>query len=156
VSTLTVSSKGHIALPMTLRRRLGLGAGAQLEVFEEADGLRLRVLRPVAMSDLSELAGMVKAPSRGEARRLEDFDPASLTAREQPKPREMPTSLGSGSATCWAGGSTPPTDQHPVAARGWHRAASGVEQPEARLASEPTVGRILTWHSYQEVSRARH
>ncbi len=73
MSTLTVSSKGHITLPAALRRRLGLGVGAQLEVLEEADGLRLRVLQPVAMSDLSELAGMVKAPSRGATRRLEDF-----------------------------------------------------------------------------------
>jgi hypothetical protein len=61
---------------MTLRRRLGLGVEAQLEVLEESDGLRRRVLRPVAMSDLSRLAGMVKAPSRGTPRRLEDFDPA--------------------------------------------------------------------------------
>ena len=45
MSTLTVSSKGQIVLPAALRRRLGLGVGAQLEVLEEADGLRLRVLR---------------------------------------------------------------------------------------------------------------
>lgn len=76
MSALTVSSKGQIVLPAALRRRLGLGVGAQLEVLEEADGLRLRVLRPVAMPDLSRLAGMVKAPSRGTPRRLEDFDPA--------------------------------------------------------------------------------
>jgi AbrB family looped-hinge helix DNA binding protein len=82
VPVLTVSSKGQIVLPAALRRQLGLGVGAQLEVLEEADGLRLRVLRSVAMSDLGQLAGMVKAPRRGEARRLEDFDPASLTARE--------------------------------------------------------------------------
>lgn len=76
MTTLTVSSKGRIVLSMALRRRLGFGAGAQLEVLEETDGLRLRVLRPVAMSDLSRLAGMVKAPSRGTPRRLDDFDPA--------------------------------------------------------------------------------
>jgi AbrB family looped-hinge helix DNA binding protein len=76
--TLTVSSKGQIVLPAALRRRLGLGVGAQLEVLEEDDGLRLRVLRPSASTDLSQLAGMVKAPGRGVPRRLEDFDPVEL------------------------------------------------------------------------------
>jgi len=87
MSTLLVSSKGQIVLPAALRRRLGLGVGARLEVFEEADGLRLRVLRPVAQADLDQLAGMVKAPARGKARSLADFDPASLlTKARRPKP----------------------------------------------------------------------
>jgi AbrB family looped-hinge helix DNA binding protein len=77
--TLVVSSKGQIVLPAALRRRLGLAAGARLEVLEESDGVRLRVARSVAPTALAGLAGMVKAPSRGVPRRLEDFDPASLT-----------------------------------------------------------------------------
>jgi len=81
MSTLLVSSKGQIVLPAALRRRLGMGAGARLELVEEADGLKLRVLRSVAPSDVGSLAGMLKAPSRGVARRLEDFDAAALTAR---------------------------------------------------------------------------
>jgi antitoxin PrlF len=81
MSTLLVSSKGQIVLPAALRRRLGMGAGARLEVLEEADGLKLRVVRPVATADLAGLAGMVKARSGGGARRLEDFDPAALLAR---------------------------------------------------------------------------
>ena len=41
MSTLLVSSKGQIVLPAELRRRLGMGAGARLEVIEESaeDGL---------------------------------------------------------------------------------------------------------------------
>jgi AbrB family looped-hinge helix DNA binding protein len=81
MSTLLVSSKGQIVLPAAMRRRHGMGAGARIEVLEEADGLKLRVLRPVAASDLSALAGMVKAKSRGTPRSLEDFDPASLLGR---------------------------------------------------------------------------
>jgi AbrB family looped-hinge helix DNA binding protein len=84
VSTLVVSSKGQVVLPAALRRRLGMGAGARLEVLEEPDGLKLRVVRSVAtasMADLAGMAGMVKARPRGVARRLEDFDPASLPAR---------------------------------------------------------------------------
>ena len=83
MSTLLVSSKGQIVLPAALRRRLGMGAGARLEVHEESDGLRLRVIRSVATADLTGLAGMVKAPARGVPRRLEDFDPASLLTRSR-------------------------------------------------------------------------
>jgi antitoxin PrlF len=78
-----VSSKGQIVLPVDLRRRLGLAAGARLEISEEADGLRLRVTRALPTADIADLAGMVKAPSIGVPRRLEDFDPASLLAPER-------------------------------------------------------------------------
>ena len=82
--TLLVSSKGQIVLPAALRRRLGMGAGARIEVLEESDGLKLRVIRAVLRADLTGMAGMVKAPARGVPRRLEDFDPASLLARVRP------------------------------------------------------------------------
>jgi antitoxin PrlF len=81
MSTLLVSSKGQIVLPAALRRRLGMGAGARIEVLEEPDGLKLRVVRSVATADVAGLAGLVKAPARGAPRRLEEFDPASLLAR---------------------------------------------------------------------------
>ncbi len=84
MSMLLVSSKGQIVLPAALRRKLGMGAGARLEVVEEADGLKLRVVRPVATADLATMAGMVNAPAHGVPRRLEDFDPASLLARVKP------------------------------------------------------------------------
>ena len=78
---LVVSSKGQIVLPVGLRNRRGMGAGARLEVLEEPDGLKLRVVRPVATVDITAMAGMVKARARGVPRRLEDFDPASLLTR---------------------------------------------------------------------------
>jgi antitoxin PrlF len=83
MSTLLVSSKGQIVLPVALRRRLGMAAGARIEVLEESDGLKLRVVRAVAAGDLTGMAGMVKAPSRGTPRRLGDFDPASLLERSR-------------------------------------------------------------------------
>lgn len=76
-----VSSKGQIVLPAAMRRRLGMGAGARIAVVEESDGLKPRVVRAVAPADVAKLAGMVKARARGGARRLEDFDPASLLTR---------------------------------------------------------------------------
>lgn len=61
-----------------------MGAGARIEVLEESDGLKLRVVRSVATAaDLTGMAGMVKARARGVPRRLEDFDPASLLTRSR-------------------------------------------------------------------------
>ncbi len=81
MSTLLVSSKGQIVLPAALRRRLGLGAGARLEVIEEPDGVKLRVVRSAPTTDMHDVAGMVKAPAHGVPRRLDDFDPASTLTR---------------------------------------------------------------------------
>ena len=90
MSTLVVSSKGQIVLPAAVRRRMGMGAGARIEVVEEPDGLKLRVLRSAATADvagMAGMAGMVKAKARGVPRRLEDFDPARLLTRS---PRDQP------------------------------------------------------------------
>jgi len=58
MTTLRMSSKGQIVLPAALRRRLGIGPGSTLELQEESDGLRLRVLRPVHTCDLTKLANL--------------------------------------------------------------------------------------------------
>jgi len=81
--TLLVSSKGQIVLPAEMRRRLGMGAGARIEVLEESDGLKLRVVRAVTTADMTNMAGMVKAPVRGVPRSLEKFDPATLLTRSR-------------------------------------------------------------------------
>jgi antitoxin PrlF len=81
MSTLIVSSKGQIVLPAELRRRLGMGVGARVEVLEESDGLKLRIVRSVATADVSQMAGLVKAPARNVPRRLTEFDPAALLKR---------------------------------------------------------------------------
>lgn len=86
-TVIVVSSKGQIVLPAAVRRRLGLGAGAQVEVLEEMDGIKLRIVRPVAAADLTGMAGLVKAPARGVPRRLENFDPASTLGRTDPGKR---------------------------------------------------------------------
>lgn len=84
MSILLVSSKGQIVLPALLRRRHALGAGSRLEVLEETDGLKLRVVRSIPKVDVAQLAGMVRAPKRGMPRRLQDFDAASLIAKARP------------------------------------------------------------------------
>jgi antitoxin PrlF len=81
MTTMTVSSRGQVVLPTALRKRLGLVAGSQLEVFDEPDGLRLVVARPVKAAHISACAGMVEAPSSGKARSLSAFDASSILRR---------------------------------------------------------------------------
>jgi len=83
MSTDRVSSKGQIVLPAALRHRLGLAAGAPLQIEELTDGLNLTVLRAVATVDLSALAGMIKARSSGAARSLAHFDAATLPTKSR-------------------------------------------------------------------------
>jgi antitoxin PrlF len=79
----TVSSKGQIVLPASVRRRLGLNAGARLELIDEPSSLRLKVLRSVRGASARDLAGLVTAPSAGRRRSLARFDPATLVERKR-------------------------------------------------------------------------
>ena len=80
----TVSSKGQVVLPAKTRNRLGLNAGAKLQLVEESDGLHLRIVRAVNKGDLSKLAGMVTARGKGAPRSLLSFDASRLVSREEP------------------------------------------------------------------------
>lgn len=88
MTTLTVSSKGQIVLPIALRRRLGLSAGAQMTVVEEPDGVRLQVQRAVPRTDVAAMAGLLTARPSGKPRRLQDFDPASVFRKPRKGPDE--------------------------------------------------------------------
>lgn len=81
--TLLISSKGQIVLPAALRRKLAWGPGSRLEALEEPDGLKLRIVNAAPVSDVSRLAGMVRARRRGEPRSLDDFDAASVLATKR-------------------------------------------------------------------------
>ena len=78
MASMTVSSKGQVVLPAEIRKRLGLMAGTQMEIIEEADGIRLVVARSIKAADIAACAGMVTATAKGKARSLSDFDPASM------------------------------------------------------------------------------
>jgi AbrB family looped-hinge helix DNA binding protein len=81
MTIMTVSSKGQVVLPSSTRKRLGLVAGSQLQVIDEPDGIRLTVSRPVQVTTIAACAGMAIAPSKGTARRLLEFDAASVLKR---------------------------------------------------------------------------
>jgi AbrB family looped-hinge helix DNA binding protein len=88
MATRLVSSKGQIVIPAGLRRRLDMGAGTRVEMFEESGRLRSRLARSVGKAALTTLAGMVKAPAGDVPGRPHDSDPASMLARSRGrKPR---------------------------------------------------------------------
>lgn len=91
MTQMTVSSKGQVVLPAAIRKRLGLLTGMQLDVIEEADGVRLVVARPVKAIDIKACAGLVTAPTSGRTRRLTEFDPAVLLSNEKKSVGLKPT-----------------------------------------------------------------
>jgi AbrB family looped-hinge helix DNA binding protein len=59
MSTATVTSKGQITIPVSVRERLGIEAGDRVEFVELADGEFL--LKP-ASSDVRALKGLLRRP----------------------------------------------------------------------------------------------
>jgi antitoxin PrlF len=83
-SRVTLSSKGQVVIPAAVRDHLGLREGAQLDLVEEEEGLRLTVVRSVARVELEKLSGMIKPRPSGRKRRLMNFDAAAMTRKRAP------------------------------------------------------------------------
>jgi AbrB family looped-hinge helix DNA binding protein len=68
---LTVSAKGQVVIPQSIRIELGITPGSEVEVRREGTGvmIRLKNVRPV--SKLVDGFGMLKYSGK---KRLEDFD----------------------------------------------------------------------------------
>jgi AbrB family looped-hinge helix DNA binding protein len=79
----TLTERGQIVVPADIRRKYGLSAGTQVEFVDDGGTIRLVVRRRVAPSDPQAGFGMIKVKSRGAARRLAEFDPASLLRRSR-------------------------------------------------------------------------
>ena len=74
----TLTKKGQIVIPAEIRSKYGLTTGTQVEFVDDHGGLRLVVRRQVTPTDPAAGFGMVKVPTTGRARRLADFDPATV------------------------------------------------------------------------------
>jgi len=61
MSTATITSKGQITIPLTVRQRLGIDAGDRIEFVETASGEF--TIKPVTC-DVHLLKGLLKKPSR--------------------------------------------------------------------------------------------
>jgi AbrB family looped-hinge helix DNA binding protein len=58
----TIDRAGRLVIPRTLRNRIGLGDGGEVEI--ELDGAAVRIA-PVAGSEVREEAGLLVIPSTG-------------------------------------------------------------------------------------------
>ena len=75
---LTVSSKGQISIPVSLRHKLGLVAGSKLNVSISGSMLQLEPVYVIQPTTLESALGIVTASTTGKSRHLTDFDVASM------------------------------------------------------------------------------
>ncbi len=75
MTTVTVSEKGQVVIPVEIRRRLGIVPGCQLEFDQEGKEIRVRIHRQVVPSSTQDGFGMLVCSQPGE-RRLSEFDVA--------------------------------------------------------------------------------
>ena len=61
MATATLTSKGQVTIPLGVRQRLKLDAGARVEFVEDAGGAFL--LRP-AVADVQSLKGLLRKPAK--------------------------------------------------------------------------------------------
>jgi antitoxin PrlF len=81
MSGVTVSRKGQVVIPATLRRQLGIQPGSQVEVLAVNGRIEIELQHPPRSSSHEAGFGMLKyaGPPR---RRLADFDVAQLMRLE--------------------------------------------------------------------------
>ena len=60
--TATLTSKGQITIPLSLRTALGLRAGVKLDFVQSEDGFKVVPLRPAAATLKGRFAGRVGQP----------------------------------------------------------------------------------------------
>ena len=80
MSTVTVSDKGQVVIPVDIRRRLGITPGCQLDFSLEGHVIHAEVKRQLVQTKAADGFGMLVCKRPGK-RRLADFD-VSLAMRE--------------------------------------------------------------------------
>lgn len=61
MATATLTSKGQVTIPLSVRQKLGLESGDRIEFVETTDGQY--VIKP-AVEDVRSLKGMLRRPAR--------------------------------------------------------------------------------------------
>ena len=80
MAAVTLTEKGQIVIPADIRARYDLTPGTQVEFVDDGGTLRLLIRRRLPPSDPAAGYGLIKIQRAdgSSARRLSDFDPASL------------------------------------------------------------------------------
>lgn len=73
MATVTVSDKGQVVIPISIRKKLGIKPGCKLTFTLDGDVIRAEVQRPKLQTSIDEGFGMLVCPP-GKTRRLSDFD----------------------------------------------------------------------------------
>lgn len=76
MSTVTVSEKGQVVIPASIRKSLGITPGCQLDFSMEGNSIRVEVQRKISPSTIDEGFGMLVCKAPGK-RSLKDFDVAT-------------------------------------------------------------------------------
>jgi AbrB family looped-hinge helix DNA binding protein len=84
--TVTLSSKGQLVIPMAVRKRAQLVAGAVFAVRYEDGEIHLRPLAPIKMTTLADVAGCLAKPGRSRLSKaqVDTAIKARLKARNTP------------------------------------------------------------------------
>jgi AbrB family looped-hinge helix DNA binding protein len=84
MAAVTLTEKGQIVIPADIRARYDLTPGTQVEFVDDGGTIRLLVRRRLPPSDPAAGYGLIKVqrPSAVRARKLSDFDPASVVRRK--------------------------------------------------------------------------
>jgi AbrB family looped-hinge helix DNA binding protein len=82
MSTVTVSDKGQVVIPATIRHRLGIVPGTKLDFELEGDNIRVKPLRRIKPTHPEDGYGLLRCDQPGE-RRLADFDVAAAMRWER-------------------------------------------------------------------------
>ncbi len=85
MGAVSVTSKGQVTIPKTLRKALGIGAGSKVEFTQDGKSARLTVVRAREPARIDEGYGLLKY--HGPRVKIEDIDGAKALARLQRKAR---------------------------------------------------------------------
>ena len=81
MASVTVSEKGQVVIPASIRRDLGIKPGTELEFELEGASIRVTLRHDVEPTRIDEGYGMLRPKATGKPRSLKDFDPAQALRR---------------------------------------------------------------------------
>ena len=83
ISTTRMSSKGQVVIPETIRKRLGLEAGAQFVVIAGDQAVILKPVAPPSLDEFDELLAEARRQARQLGLKQRDIKEAVRKARER-------------------------------------------------------------------------
>jgi AbrB family looped-hinge helix DNA binding protein len=83
LATTKMSSKGQVVIPESIRKRLGLKAGAQFVVVGDKDVVILKAISPPSMEDFDALISEARRQAKKAGMKQSDITTAIARARNK-------------------------------------------------------------------------